>query len=228
MRTYTYGSGADDNTVTILDGKLVRKRTYIFAARTALTTIREVGWSWSTGAGGNLFGRDVLPGAGIILVPGQQLKIVLKLAITITPLVQTVMPGPFWTGGGGQVQLENLGYDYQISSAKSYMDTVLSDSEDTFKVPNPSKAAGALSGTAKNIQGQRLAYEAGTYQARYRATFTLNDGNMETIRCLAMGWWDWNTFYPVLRIIFDQPQEKTSDNTLTIVWVLAWGRVLIN
>ncbi|MDR1279488.1 MAG: hypothetical protein LBK99_01530 [Opitutaceae bacterium] len=229
MRTDTYGNGGADNSVTIADGELIRRRTFIFPARTTQVTIREVGWGWYSGLNDPLFGRDVLDGAGVPLAVGQQLKIVLELVIAITPLSPALLPGPFQPGGGGgQIQLENLRYPEMVSPSKYDYNCVLSDADTPFRAADPSEGAGSLGGNRKSVNTSRSAYVNGSYRYEHTATFTLNDGNMEGIRCVSIGWHYYDTFYPVLRVIFDNLQMKDSDHTLTLVWAISWGRILEN
>ncbi|WP_043582120.1 hypothetical protein [Geminisphaera colitermitum] len=228
MRTDVYGTGGDDNTVNIVDNQLVRKRTFIFNAVTTQVTLHEVGWSWNYYQSSNsLFGRDVLEGGGVTLVPGQQLKVVLNLYIALSPLSPVAMPGPFWTGGGGQVQLENLGWPSQISPNKYEFETFLGNSEEAFALPNTANNF-ALGGTKSRKTATRLPYVAGSYRRVWRSEFTLNDGNRTDIKCMALGWSYYDTIWPMLRIKFDQTQVKDSDNALTVDWAISWGRVLVN
>ncbi|EIP96818.1 hypothetical protein OpiT1DRAFT_01243 [Opitutaceae bacterium TAV1] len=229
MSTETYGTGGADNSATIVGKELIRRRTFIFPARASLVTIREVGWGWYSGNNDQCFGRDVVQDGGVPLAIGQQLKIVLELVIGIAPLAPAALPGPFLpNGGGATAQLENLGYPGGIAPSRYDYNCVLGNTVQAFMLPNVSNGAGSLGGDKKNVNTVRQAYVAGTWRYIHRATFTLNDGNMEGITCAAIGWYDYNTFYPVFRVIFDTPQLKDSDHTLTIDWVIEWGRVLEN
>ncbi|RRJ97883.1 hypothetical protein Ga0100231_005365 [Opitutaceae bacterium TAV4] len=228
MRTATYGSGGEDNTVSIVDNQVVRKRTFIFAPVTAQVTLHEIGWSWNDyNSANSLFGRDVLEGGGVTLVPGQQLKVVLNLYIDLSPLSPVVMAGPFWTGGGGEVQLENLGWPSMISPNRYEFETFLGDSTEPFTHPNTGDTF-HLGGAKSRKIASRLAYVAGSFRRVWRSQFTLNDGNSTNINCMSLGWSYYDTIYPLLRIRFDQPQTKDSDNALTVDWAMSWGRVLIN
>ncbi|WP_043582305.1 uL14 family ribosomal protein [Geminisphaera colitermitum] len=229
MRTDTYGNAADDNTVVLINGSVVMKRTYIFAPVTQQRTIREIGWALYSDSA--LFGRDVLAGAGVTLVTGQQLKVVLELDIAVSPLAPEPA-GPFWQAGiSGQAQFENLNWGHRFHPSGTYnyyIPVFLSDSLDAFKQPGLEAQAGALTGTTKTVEPVRAAYVSGSFQYTYRASFQLNDGNLPAVRCFGFGWWDYQTFYPIFRIIFDQPQTKDSDHTLTLDFEISWGRVLIN
>ncbi|WP_043588994.1 hypothetical protein [Geminisphaera colitermitum] len=231
MRTSTLGTGADDNSVNLLDGKIVLKRTFVFAAVSQQVTIQEVGWSRWNGAGGNLFGRDVLAAGGVTLVSGQQLKIVLELAITVSPLAPENIAFPAWIAGGGKQQLENLNWNHRFHPCNAYnyyIPVFVSDSTDIHKAAHLESGAGSLTGTVKTVEPIRANYIGGSRRYTYRATFTINDGNIAVVRCAGFGWWDYQTFYPIFRIIFDQPQTKDSDHTLTLDFEISWGRVLIN
>jgi hypothetical protein len=232
-RTGTYGTAGGDNSTTLdtLAGTLTQRRTFIFPPESALRTYREVGWSPQNDAGANLFGRDVLPGAGLTLVAGQQLKIVLDLVITVEPLAPESADALAWSGGTAEQQLENLWYGSTFDPSDAGSRTVfLGEGTDAFILPRVTGGdpGGPLSGTRYTVGGIADAYVAGSHERNVTAVFTLNDGNSAAIRCAGYGWTWFSSLYPVLRVRFSANQVKDSDHTLTLTFRDTWGRVLVN
>ena len=233
-RTNTYGNGGGDNTV-ILDGEantLTRRRTFVFPPEGGLRTYREVGWSNHWAAGQNLFGRDVLPSAGLTLVAGQQLKIVLDLVLTVDLLEFEDAPALPWSGGAAQQQLENLAWDGYFNPAYANSGYVfLSESSAIFRTARVTLdgwPGDPLGGVSYAVQAQAAGYVAGSHERAFAGTFTVNDGNSAAIRSAGYGWYYDTSLYPVIRIRFSENQTKDSDHTLRLDFRHSWGRVLVN
>lgn len=235
VRTNIYGTAGGDNSVTLEGGAgtITQRRTFVFAPETALVTYREVGWSPDGVAGANLFGRDVLPGAGLTLVAGQQLKIVLDLVLTVELLAPEAANTLPWAGGGtAQQQLENIWWsEYFNPSSATGGSVFLSSSTDAFRtarVVEDASPGGPLAGVHYSVNPVAATYIAGSFERNFSGTFTVNDGNSAAIRSAGYGWFWYADLYPVLRIKFSAAQTKDSDHTLRLDFRHAWGRVLVN
>lgn len=229
IRTNTYGSGGTDNTVT-LDvgaGQLIQKRTFIFPAEVGGVTYREVGWSNNYSAGNNLFGRDVLA-VPLVLVAGQQLKIVLELTLTLELLAPETANTLPWSGGTAQQQIENVTWDHAFNPSQAGSVTVfVSESTDVFM--GPSIVDASISGTHYTVASSATAYTPGSFTRAFSGYFGLNDGNSTVIRSAGFGWYYYpGTFYPVVRVRFSANQTKDSDHSLRIDFAHTWGRALAN
>jgi hypothetical protein len=230
-RTNTYGNAGGDNSL-VLDGganTLTQRRTFVFPPEGGLVTYREVGWSHD---GGDLFGRDVLPGAGLTLVAGQQLKIVLDLVLTLELLAPEAANALPWSGGTAQQQLENINWEAYFNPSKANEGSVfLSESSAAFiasRAVEDYSPGGHLAGTSYSVNAQAEAYVAGSMERAFFGVFTVNDGNSALIRSAGYGWYYFADLYPVLRIKFSANQTKDSDHTLRLDFRHSWGRVLVN
>lgn len=233
-RTNTYGNGGGDNTVTLDGGAnaLTQRRTFVFPPEGALRTYREVGWSHDGNPGENLFGRDVLPGAGLTLAAGQQLKIVLELVLTVDLLAPEAANALPWSGGTAEQQLENISWDAYFNPSYATNGSVfLSESSAVFRasrVTESGSPGGPLDGVSYQVPVQAAGYVAGSRERAFYGVFTVNDGNSAAIRSAGYGWYDWASLYPVLRIKFAANQTKDTDHTLRIDFRHSWDRVLVN
>src|SRR5690606_11548336 len=64
-RSNTYSTDGGANGSTFLVDTWTHKRTFVFSAEAGPVVYREIGWSWTNTVGANLFGRDLLAGAGV-------------------------------------------------------------------------------------------------------------------------------------------------------------------
>lgn len=234
-RTNNYGTGGGDNAVTLNTGAgtLTRKRTFIFPAETATVTYREVGWSDFSTPGANLFGRDVLAGAGLTLTAGQQLKVILELVLTLDLLAPETADALAWAGGGAQQQLENIAFDYWFNPSEAGNVTVfVSESSEAFLTPeivNGAASGRNISGSNWRVQATADAYVAGSHERTFSGYFDLNAGNSAAIRSHGFGWVDYGSvIFPILRVRHAANQAKTSDESLRLDFNHSWGRVLAN
>ncbi len=233
-RTNTYGTAGGDNTLALdaVAGTLTQRRTFIFPPEAALVTYREVGWSHDGAADQNLFGRDVLPGAGLTLAAGQQLKIVLDLVLTLELLAPEAANTLPWSGGTAQQQLENIAWHYLFNPSETTAGRVfVSESSAAFaaaRAVEVSDPGAPLAGTSYHVAAEAAAYVAGSRERAFWGVFTLNDGNSAAIRSAGFGWYYYSDLYPVLRVRFSDPQTKDSDHTLRLDFRHTWGRVLVN
>lgn len=235
VRTNNYGTGGGDNSVSLnaATGILTQKRTFVFPAETGTVTYREVGWSPNFASGSALFGRDVLAGSGLTLVAGQQLKIVLELAITLELLTPGDANAAAWTTGTATQQFENIYYGgtWDPSAvASGGVRAFVGTSTAAFIAPRltDSEPGGPLDGTIFDVAVTAAPYVAGSFQRDFSGFFDLNAGNSSALRCAGFGFQGYYTFYPILRVRYAANQVKNSDHSLTLPFRHTWGRVLTN
>ena len=236
-RTGTYSNDAGANGSTFSAGAWTHKRTFIFTAETGTVVYREIGWSHTAAPGSNLFGRDLLAGAGVALVAGQQLRVSVELSVAYSPVSSTayasVVTG--WAQGGTQ-GIESAGEgNVQIVTAAGGLGGA--------GALDPSEAGAAwvstLATAISPITSAQLsdnpvilakaptlaAYAGGTFFRERSVTFASTEANSSNIRSIAIGI---NQFWRGFRILLAAAETKTSAQTLTLVFRLSWGRVLNN
>lgn len=241
-RTASYGADGGDNGQTWLSPTWTFKRTFIFSVEAAPITYNEIGWSHLADAGGNLFGRDLIPG-GVALAATQQLKVVVSLVVTYSPVVPTTWVNPivgFGTdgemifesvgcncvdaagngGGNGPLDPSSAGFTWTISP----ITTALPAGPDTNVNGTDLSGAGQVP-TAAN----QLAYVPGTFFKDYVATFGVGSANGTTWRSIGEGGdpggGQWRTWF---RILMSGAGTKDSDHTLSFTFRISWGRTLVN
>lgn len=64
-------------------------RTFDFTTESGSVNYTELGWSYSSSAGANLFSRALISGGTISLTAGQSLRVVYELSITVAPASTT-------------------------------------------------------------------------------------------------------------------------------------------
>jgi len=238
-RTSTCTTDAGDNGTTFSVDTYTHKRTFLFPAVGAPVTLREIGWSPNAGAGANLFGRDLIPGAGDALLAGQQYKVIVRLFVTISPVTQTA-----------QADVGNNGYNTAGLAIHEYIlraySTVDANGNTAGGQLEPALAAKMMiltadptlltapSFTNQNIGGTgeatltNAAYTNGTFFRDSSTTRTVTEAN--------------GTHYgysfgnspgggAVVRAYthkFTTPQTKDNLHTLGITLRKSWGRVLVN
>lgn len=240
-RTNTYSTDGGANGSTFAGGTWTHKRTFIFAAEVAPVTYREIGWSHTNAAGANLFGRDVLAGAGVSLLAGQQLRVIVELAVAFSPAagvgigaivtgwasagtagivashVSTVAANGNTSGQGGQ-EIEPSGAQHRV--------ILQSDS-----TAIPAMGAGAAAAAVGVIAAKALtkaAYTAGSFTQDLTATFGVTEGNSAAIRSVSLCYNTAGTEYPSYRVLLAANEAKTSTYKLDLTFRLSWGRTLVN
>lgn len=246
-RSATYSTDGGANGSTFAAGVLTHKRTFIFSAEVGTVTYREVGWSWDGSPGANLFGRDLLAGAGVTLVAGQQLKIAVELSVAYSPTSATGWTNTIagWSEDG-QTSLEWLGC--ATVAANGATTTATGDptraaldpsASDAFIVVTGDAAAlisaqtalpSAIAGQTRKAAGTS-AYTAGNFYLDRSATFAVIEGN-GAVRSIFIGNKIGTTpaepAYSVCRVRLDADETKDSNHTLTITFRFSWGRILTN
>jgi hypothetical protein len=238
-RTGTYTNDGTLNGSSQLGATITHKRTFDFPAETGTVNYREIGWSWSPSAGGNLFGLDLLAGSGVTLVAGQQLRVTVELAVTYSPTTPTAIPALItgWTATGS-AQMEGAscrsiqpnghpqGGGGDISSAKRIIVCSSAPAHVSFTASGNVECPGQLA----NIPATAAAYVSGSFSRTWSGTFGTNTGN-GTIAAVALGYEYMSGFMrlgSILRVILSAPETKSSTQSLTLSFSMSWGRVLNN
>jgi hypothetical protein len=241
-RTGTVQLNGGDNQSTVSSPTITHKRTFLFPAVGGTVTYNEIGWSENSGAGANLFGRAVFT-PGVTLVLGQQLRVVVTLAVTYGPSAPTAV-GNVGTllDTSGNLMLEVLtcdqgGYD---STAKVQSNGV-SNSPEGLDVPASHEAmaitatysqngapATPLGPTLTALAGIAMtlaSYSAGSFTRTASATYPVAsyNGNLH-----GLSHKQGDPLRSGVDVKFTTPQAMTSAQTLTIVWRFTWDRILTN
>lgn len=244
-RSSTYSTDGGANGAIFSSGTWTHKRTFIFSAETGTVNYREIGWSHTSTAGANLFGRALLDGVGVTLVSGQQLRVTVELSVAYSPATPQAF-GDIGAGGistAGTHGVEDAGLVTVVSGTGSGSNAgvldphaggvdrniVLSSSSSPIVPATSSQTvvAGALSVGKKTLT--LGAYSAGTFSRTKHTTFSTTEANSASIRSVFVsnfqsGQGDRSGY----RVLFASNQAKTSDQTLYIEFRFSWGRVLNN
>lgn len=240
-RSASYATDVGANGSSYLAGVYTHKRTFVFSAEVATITYREIGWSHTASAGGNLLGRDLIPGAGDTLVSGQQYRVEVQLSVTYSPaspqVVGAVITG--WTQAGSQ-QVEAIcarlvgadGNTANPSTGSSSIDPATGNAKNIYvstvsTALNPAGTANFIpsGGTSANKAATIGAYTSGTFSRTYSVTFATTEANF-AIRSLWLA--PSSVAGSFFRVLLDAAETKASTHTLTLTFRLSWGRVLQN
>lgn len=239
-RTNIRTAGGALNGTSFASPVLTLKRTMIFSAEVAPITYKEIGWSNTNIAGGNLFGRDLIPGGGDALLAGQQYEVTVRLLITIAPVAIAAIAnvgGPFDTSGNHNIQCLSIGALF--TSSFSWID-VNGDSngsfglepalgscscvaEDTAYVLLAGPSAGLINTSGNNAVINPDGYVAGSFSRTGTGTFSIVTANY-SIKGLSFG----SGLARGYSVLFTTPQVKDNIHTLTVVLRVSWNRILAN
>jgi len=211
-------------------------REFTFSAETGTITYREIGWSHTTIAGNNLFGRDLLPGSGVTLTDTQQLRVTLELDIELSPTQPVAWTNPI-TGftSNGQFVLQGI----SISTIRPFERNPIEPSSGGTRVGLITNST-ALSDTAAAFvedagtasQTKTLStYVAGSFTRTHTYSITTTQENVANFRKLVMGIYVGNPIFRLtspVTVLLDSPETKASTHTLTLVYTYNWGRKLSN
>lgn len=245
-RTNTYSSVAGDNKTTTSGNVRTLQRAFIFAPETANTTYQEIGFSNLGTAGANLNIRVHLASGVAVLgpvgsTPGQNLKVIYEMTITVTPDTPTVNNLDSVIADSGNAMSANKNASFCIETfatstvgAAGQTVTNLIDLEPSY--------AGSMALSTDNSalvfasNNQRLAnnfseplslsgsYTPGSFTQNFIGTFDVNSANMTGFRSLML----YNTASQnaILTYLFTTAQTKDASHSLTITWSKSWGRTL--
>lgn len=241
-RTNNLGTDTGDVHSVVTATGIEHKRTFVFPVAAEAQTLTEIGWS--PASSGGLLGRDLIPGAGDSLAPGQQYKVVVKLRIDLGDMTKRAvsdvaegmdftgeciitgsnqynfLPGMFIGAEKSDVFFEYGDEGYGPSSSKT-LQLIGSD----FTLPATADLATyrPYRGFAsKKVGGQP--YTPGSHRRDWVFNIETTLGN-GTIYGLGIGFEGDCEFWALK---FDTPQTKASDHTLDVTFTQTWGRNLIN
>ncbi len=240
-RTGTLSVDAGDNGTTFSVNTYTHKRTFLFGAVGAPVTYREIGWSPNGSAGANLFGRDIIPGAGDALLAGQQYKVIVRLFLTISPSVQIAQSdvgnnGYVTTGTAAHEYIQD-GYSWLLSPGGSVqgggLEPASSPSMNIFNATFTQLAAPSFTyqesfGYIRVALGN-AAYTAGTFFRDASGTYSVAQANGPHYGFhfgpnSGAGGGSQQCF----SVKFTTPPTKDNLHTLTVTLRRTWGRILTN
>lgn len=246
-RTDVYSNDGGANGTTYSSPTVTQKRTFIFSAESSTITYREIGWSHTTTPGPNLFGRDLLAGAGVTLVSGQQLRVVVELAVSyapVTPIAYTSIATGGWTANGTcgiESLFDILDINWGNTVRPSGMDIATSPSldpsgtgrillaSDSVAVIPASLAQRVVPGLIHEAVPSLGAYIAGSFIRTKSIGMSTLEANSSAIRSIVLGGnGTGGGRTSSFRVRLDAAEAKTSSQTLTIGFTLSWGRSLVN
>lgn len=213
------------------------KRTFLFPVVGAPVTLNEIGWSPSSGAGGNLFGRDIIQ-PGVSLLAGQQLKASVTLRWYISPTVPTAWVNPITGGFGDDGQYMFTAIPADNPNAIHFPSWVCVPSAASFDLYMSTGApalplATTVEAVTFNIYTNQLcvmtsaAYVTGSFKRDYTGSISSSGGVGSAWRsfvCLrggASAWRDWH-------VLMNTPQTKANTHRLDLTFRISWGRTLVN
>lgn len=241
-RTNTYSSDIGANGSTFAAATWTHKRTFIFAAEVGSVTYREVGWSHTTAVAANLFGRDLLAGAGVSLVAGQQLKVEVELSVIYSPAASTAWTNVItgWAQDGAHGIVASAVSIVESGGASTTQGGGILEPGDggtkrivlsTDSTAIPALISGSELVQAAVVEAISLAagsYAAGTFAKNYSATFAVGQGNSAALRTIAIGFNSAGQERVCYRVLLNAAETKDSSHTLALTITFNWGRVLTN
>lgn len=255
-RTTTYLTGAPycQTSYDLSTGVVALRRTYDFSTEVVQRNYTEVGTCWNQTAftGNTTFSRILLPVA-VTVNPGQQLRFIYELQITVGPRSPVsfsaavsgwpVLPS---TNTDAQQMLEHFGIT--IVSTNGYASY---DAGGYTNEPSESSSFGGYMFVSPNstpfttfnttvdrrttgyeyTQVSLLPYTPLSFTIDKTATFTVAQLNRTDLRSVGMCAYNpGQNLYPAYTngcvVLFDQPQTKNNTQTLTFTFRFIWGRVL--
>lgn len=253
-RTGNLSASEGSHGTSFHDGNVyTMKRTFIFDPVSETVTIREIGWSYTTSPGANLFGRDVLAGGGITLVDGQQLRVVVELSIEFSPSVATAVDnvgGAFDTAGTAIIEGLGIGTTsdnaFHMVNSSGQTRTGGNNNNPTpaggfLEAYQSSKRIGAITanwtqqtatqsgnGNTKSVvtgSGVAGSYTAGSFYKEYSYTFGIDQANglIYGLQLSAQ-----NSGANGFTIKFDSAQTKLNTHTLKVDFRISVNRNLSN
>lgn len=236
-RTSTTSTDTGANGTTFSVDTVEFKRTFIFSAEAGPVTYREIGWSSSASAGGNLFGMDLIPGAGDSLLTGQQYKVVvrlfLKFSVTSPQAVPDVGNNGFDTAGTLMIESLHLalmqvspGFASTGGGLEPSMPKTVGLARSNWSQNSSISTSNAEFSSVSYVDATASAYTNGTFRKDFTAVFGVSSSNGTIYGVSLSPQGEANRRTTTVK--FTTPQTKTSDYRLTFVWRMTWGRILTN
>ena len=240
-RTNIYGTDSGDNVSAFLVDTWTFHRSFIFSAESGTVNYREVGWSHTASAGPNLFGRDLFAGGGVVLVAGQQLKVIVEMTVKLSPASST----PWVNVIAGWSQDGDCGIEYAAIfrvDASGGPDTPTGSSglepSTTPKAWTLTNAAGSIaamaSGNPPGVSGRISAagesYVSGSFSRKFTGKAAISELNAADHQSIHFGerHSSSNQTYGAFRVLLDAAETKLSTYTLELEFTISWGRILTN
>lgn len=234
-RSQTYSASLGANSTNVTDNVLLHKRTFIFSAEVGTVTYTEVGWSWTTTPGGNLFGMAPLGLATQTLDPGDQFQVVVQMSVVIVPDEPTAVAD---TSGGafntlGTQMIESLGVALSSINTNGTTSTgnalepsvapllraVLANwTQETEIVTSP--VPWGVSTVAVGMALQ--AYVAGTFERSCVGSLGITIANGSVYG------FGFDSGQRTMSIKFTTPQTKPATHRIDVVYKRTWQRALNN
>jgi hypothetical protein len=242
-RSNTYVTGACSTVLDVGNGKTVNTRVYDFSTESSNQNYAEIGFSYTTSAGNNLTVRIVLDGTVTVLA-GEKLRITYRWTVTMSPITEqtgdlditgwpiapSVSLGAKWmpqlwglsaiTANGVATSVDVSGNCNEVGQATAKLYNKNGSSLHTFSSFGSNNITNLLDLTA--LVGTTRLATLNTYVANsfYRdsAFFWDNlDFASTSIICLGLQP-STNTNQNSLgyKFLFDEPQTKDFDHTLTL------------
>lgn len=243
-RTANYLAGAGNcGTTKPAPNVVVMRRTWDFPLGALNGNYSELGFSWTSTPGNNLFSRVLIQSGGVpvsvSVTSSQQLRVVYELQLTFA---NTISPfslnfGGDWGTVTGNMALQSIFPDSYGTlvpvDVSGYVLTFYGNAVHEPSLPSDvrvsnSAAALAAVGSANDRTGTvsmktavKQTYTAGSFYRDITATFGTNDAN-QTIRSIMLGSQSAST--QGFAALLDANKTKTNLAQLTLSFRLSWSR----
>jgi hypothetical protein len=230
VRTSDLSGVSNDEDATWNGSILTFQREFLFPVEVSSRTYREIGWSHTSSVGGNLFGRDLIPGGGDSIAPGQQYKVLVKLQLTPSPITQRAesnVGGDFDTSGTSILQTLFGAFEGPTGGDASGDGNLEPSNSPTIGIftsaptLRTSPSTSYLDNLPNSKAGTFASYTAKTFEKIATAKWSTSEVNGDIF---GVGYGANQSLIHK----FDVAQTKDSDHTLELSFKLSWGRTLTN
>lgn len=240
-----YLSGGCDS--SYIGGKTTMWRTWdfpIISAGDGDQTFTELGWSWDSTPGGDLFSRAMISPSASVLV-GQQLRIVYELNVSWGPITSTPLTPSItgWAATAGDYimygvsAINRTGIKYVTTSGggdgASFLEPSTVDGQSIHLCTGSTLPALYTSSYSYGLSyGGSLslgAYTPGSFTRNKAGYWDSSSGNSTSIRGLSLGSGAVLSPAPYgVVFVYDSAMSKDNLHTLSISWSIDVGRTLTN
>jgi len=245
--SYLTGSGNCGTSNTSSSQSMLR--TYDFSAEGSNINYSELGWSYTTSSGSNLFSRTLISGGTVTVLTGQSLRVVYTLTVTVPSTNSSgsyaitgwpVAPSTLLTGNynlGNPFSVTVLG-TVNTSGGSSVNSASAYEIGDASFIGGGNSALRIATGTTLPTFGNnysagttsasstiaRASYSAGTFNRDWVFHFGVGDGNRTDFRGIELT----SSGNTVFVFVFDEAQTKDNLHTLDVNVTIEVQRVLSN
>lgn len=251
-RTNTYLTGVGNCGTTNNTGAATRvlKRTFDFTAEVAPQNYEELGWSYTSSAGNNLFSRVLITGGTVTVLASQQLRVIYELSVVISPAVSTGQTlsisgwpvAPATTTDGDYIAnaqgfssdfggLSTVGTDGSTTSGgrtrclEPWAGNTLYDVRLASGSTLPAFNAAYTGGTETSQSSATLSsYTPGNFYRDIVSLWQAANGNRTDIRGIVFIDQDQD----IATFVFDEAQTKDNTHLLELTWRRYANRILVN